>query len=303
MQSVATALADVTHAPLAAGVHYGIPGERYHRDDITAAPALTAGTAINLMRWPECPAKAWVAKYYDGEEAKPACEFGIAAHIAYLEPHRQSTALVVMDDENYRKGRAKAKRDGARANGQTPLLPQQVAKLQEMGRAMRNELCMSDGRPLPFQTAAPFLRDIFSGGHAEVTAIAGGAPMWKIRPDYVRQGDGFAVLVDYKTTAYSAERVLWLARQGWWHMRAAIYTKVWEDATGERAEYLYVHQNVRWPYYVHHSIIHPADLGTAPALIEDASRLFRECMESGRWESDVADPRILEINKRGDGYE
>lgn len=279
-------------AVLPPGIHYDIPPDRYRRDDLTDTPALTASTIINLIQMG--PARAWVAKHRD-RTPKKACEFGTAAHIAFLEHNRWSSAIAIMAEENYKLGKTQDARDEARANGQTPLLPRDVAKLDDMAKAMRNEL-----PGLPFDTAAPFLGDIFSGGHSEVTAIAAGDPMLKIRPDYVHVGDDYDVLVDFKTTSYSADQIARQARAARWDIIAEFYMMVWERATGRPAHYLFVHQNTEWPHFVHHSLIDTEDLSIAAAEIESATQVFRECMASGVWQSDVMDPRIIQMNRKYD---
>ena len=157
---------------------------------------------------------------------------------------------------------------------------------------MRNEL------PVPFKTAAPFLADVFKGGHAEVVAVAEGDPWLKIRPDYVHQGEETDILVDYKTSGMN-DRIDWQANSDRWDLRAAFYRRAWKEATGRDALYVYVRQCCsEYPYLVRYAMLEDDDLALAAAEVNDGIALWRDCAARGDWPSHVEAPHILKIRRR-----
>lgn len=283
------------------GIHYGVPADVYHSVEATPTPALTAGALIKLIK---CgPAAAWVYANHPSPP-KSALEFGTAAHIAFLEGHRWQESVRVIEEYHDKTGellndmrtkKVNAAFEAARAEGLTPLLPKDVEALEAMGKAMRNEL------GTPFNTAAPFLADIFSGGHAEVTAVVAGndgMPWMKIRPDYVHRASDLDILVDYKTSAMN-DRIDWQATEHRWDIRAAFYLRRWREAGGRDAAYLYVRQcSTEYPHFVRYAMLTDEDLGLAAAEVNDGIALWQQCAAANAWPSYVESPHIISIKRR-----
>lgn len=275
------------------GIHYGIPAEKYHTDLCTPDVALTAGFAIDLVR---CgPARAWAKKYLpkDEEEDTDQMIFGRAAHYAVLEPDVFEESVVILDYENWRKKAAKEERDAIRAEGKIALLSKDLDVLEGMAMAMQNSL------DVPFQTAPDICRGIFEGGNAEVTIICAGKegvlPWRKARADYIKQGEEYDFLLDYKTTKHIGRNIDRLASTDRWDMRAAFYLDAYRTATGRHAVYVYLVQETTKPFFVTSYIVPERQLLDGAAAVEEATKIFLRCRKTGIWESDVQDVKLLNI--------
>lgn len=275
----------IVQSPLLCGVHYGTPAERYHHVSCTPDRALTAGLAIVLAT---CgPARAWVWEN-NKKIDKDIFEFGTAAHLMVLEPHMINDRVVIVAADNWRKQAVRDFRDEIRSAGKIPLLERNYEKIRLLGPAMRNELDM------PFNTAPTYAAELLSGGHGEVTVIAGGGDIWmKIRPDYIKTGEDEDIIIDYKTTAFRQESIFKVATKHRWDIRAAFYLHVYAKVTGRRASYVYLVQETEWPHFVTAHIISSDDFARGAEDVANARRLFAECMRSGLWPSDVQDMRLI----------
>jgi hypothetical protein len=276
---------------LAPGIYCGIPKARYHQDDLTPEPALSASFALDILKLG--PARAWIRKYRPAEP-KDCQTFGTAAHAALLERERWSEIVELIEAPDYKTKKARAAKASAKANGKPPLLPKDIERLEVMALAIRNAI--PGLAEVGIETAAGWLADVFKGGIAEVTAIAGGETWLKCRPDYVRQADGLDILIDYKT-AGRADCVKWTARRDLWIHRAAFYLRAWKAAGGNEATYVFVSQENDFPHFVHHAIMKEADLELAASEINDIIEIYRRCREAGKWPSTVGDPIILTLGR------
>src|SRR5262249_52081148 len=106
----------VVAQPLARSLS-GLAAVDYH-----AMRALSASGAWLLSE--ECAAKflwrsPWNPLYVP--EAKTDFDIGIAAHLAVLEPARQSDSVVLIEAGDYRTTKAREARDAVRAAGKVPL--------------------------------------------------------------------------------------------------------------------------------------------------------------------------------------
>src|SRR2546423_78868 len=166
----------------------GLPAVEYH-----ATRALSASGVWLLAE--ECAAKflwrsPWNPLYEP--EAKTEFDLGFAAHLAILEPQRQTDSVVLIEAGDYRTTKARETRDAARAAGKVPLLPYQVDIVRAIAGSIR---------------AHPIASQAFSGGDAEVTLIwddpMTGVPC-KARPDYLPAHGRW--LIDLKTAASANPR-------------------------------------------------------------------------------------------------
>jgi PDDEXK-like uncharacterized protein DUF3799 len=192
--------------------------------DNHAMRALSASGAWLLAE--ECPAKflwrsPWNPLYVP--EAKTDFDIGVAAHLAVLEPERQTQSMVLMEAGDYRTTKAREARDAARAEGKVPLLPYQFDIVRAIAGSIR---------------AHPIAAEAFRGGEAEVTLTwqdpETGIPC-KARPDYLPVHGHW--LVDLKTAA-SANPRTWRdqAYRLGYHARAAWYLDGAAAVLGEAPE-------------------------------------------------------------------
>ena len=105
---------------LPAGIHDGIPAERYHRDP-SDRPALTAGTIKTLLAY--SPWHAWHNHPRLNPEWAPTYEakfdLGTAAHALLLQGEDVAQWI---DADDWRTKAARDERDQARKEGKVPLL-------------------------------------------------------------------------------------------------------------------------------------------------------------------------------------
>jgi hypothetical protein len=274
------------------GLHYGIPAEDYHADEATPEPALTAGFAIDLIR--HTPARAWARKYLrkDDEDTQQMI-FGTAAHLAVLEPDRFQSQVAVLGHDDWRKKAAKEERDAHRAAGRIVLLEKEAEVLADMALAMRNAL------DVPFTTAPDICSGLFEGGNAEVTIICAGLedvlPWRKVRPDYVKRGDEYDFIVDYKTTGFAGRNIDRLASTDRWDMRAAFYMDAYRTETGRDSVYVYLVQETKPPHFVQHYLVPSSELAEGARDVSEATRVYMACRKERNWPSHVNDVRMLNI--------
>ncbi len=207
--------------------------------DYQAKRALSASGAWLLAE--ECPAKflwrsPWNPLYVP--EAKTDFDIGVAAHLAVLEPERQTDNIVLIEAGDYRTTKAREVRDTARAAGKVPLLPYQLDIVRAIAGSIR---------------AHPIASEAFRGGEAELTLLwpdpDTGIPC-KARPDYLPAHRRW--LVDLKTAA-SANPRSWRdqAYRLGYHARAAWYLDGAEAVLGQAPEeYWFVIVEKEPPYLV-----------------------------------------------------
>jgi hypothetical protein len=212
----------------------GLPAVEYH-----AMRALSASGAWLLAE--ECAAKfLWRSSWNPlfEPEAKTEFDIGVAAHLAVLEPARQSDSIVVIEAGDYRTTKAREARDSARAAGKVPLLPYQFDIVRAIAGSTRSH---------------PLAAQAFKGGEAEVTLTwhdsETGIPC-KARPDYVPAHGTW--LLDLKTAA-SANPRTWRdqAYRLGYHARAAWYLDAAAVVLGHAPEeYWFVIVEKEPPYLV-----------------------------------------------------
>lgn len=186
-----------------AGVYLDVPERIYHQDPLPS-PSLSASVANVLIE--ESPGHAWhrhprlnITRSLEIEKAKKGQNMGVALHKLILGKGRP---LKVLNFDNYMSNAAKAARDKAIAEGETPLLNKEIDAAEECAETAKRRLV---GTP-----AEPFL----GAGDAEVTIA------WKERngiwcrsridwlPESARQG-GHITVLDLKTTEQSAKAEEW----------------------------------------------------------------------------------------------
>jgi PDDEXK-like domain of unknown function (DUF3799) len=212
----------------------GLPAVEYH-----ALRALSASGAWRLAE--ECAAKflwrsPWNPLYV--AETRSDFDIGVAAHLAVLEPERQTRNIVLIEGGDYRTTKAREARDAARAEGKVPLLPYQFDIVRAIAGSIR---------------AHPIASHAFRDGEAEVTLTwqdrESGVPC-KARPDYLPRHGRW--LVDLKTAA-SANPRSWRdqAYRLGYHARAAWYLDGAEAVLGRQPEeYWFVIVEKEPPYLV-----------------------------------------------------
>lgn len=245
---------------------YDMSAEEYHADPCDA-PSLSSTGARQIVS--ECPAVYWHARQHP--ERKRVFDIGTAGHLMVLEPEAFDSRVRVIDAGDYRTQAARDARDGAYADGLTPLLAAEA----EMVRSMRDALF-----------ADPIARHAFEGGRAEQTMIwrDGETGVWcRARPDYLPPHHRY--LVDYKTSTSANpkqfERALWdygYFQQADWYLDAV------RNATGTRPErFAFVVQSKKPPFLVSVCWVATEALEWGEVLNQHARRIFADCLRTGDW--------------------
>ena len=182
--------------------------ERYIRDDLgplspppTPNPVTLNASVANVLLT-RSPAHAKLAHprlnpKWESDDSE-ASDLGTIAHALLLEG--VLTRLVIVGADDWRTKAAKEQRDTARREGKIPVLEPKVYGLMSMIAAARKAIAASE------------LGAEWAAGKVEQTLVWQEDGVWcRCRPDWM-SADG-RIIVDYKTTAGSAEPEAWSRSQ------------------------------------------------------------------------------------------
>jgi hypothetical protein len=271
----------MTRTTLGPGVHYGISPAVYHADPCQS-PSLSSSLARKLLR--ESPAHAFASSpRLDLEcvpEVKEAYDLGTAAHTAVLSAG-ESIRVIAFDD--WRSKDARQQRDEARAEGYTPLLEKDAAKVLEMAAKVKAALRRMG------------LGEVFSDpSRAEAVAIAEveGAQC-RAMADYVG-ADGW--LYDLKTTTSAHyDAVTRTVESFGYHIQAAHYLDTFRAAGMALKGMRFVFVEKTRPHCVSVVALDEAFVDIGRSQTAAARRTWRRCLATGEW-PDYAHPGIVEIS-------
>ncbi|MGW6699609.1 PD-(D/E)XK nuclease-like domain-containing protein [Nocardia sp. NPDC055049] len=250
----------MTLALIEPGLYPDIPDEEYHADNT----ALSSSGARTIVF--ESPADYRHTPRVD----KAEYDFGHAAHLYVLGKGAQ---IRIVEADDWRTDKAKAKRAELRAAGLVPLLPKEDQQARDMAAvALEHELAGA----------------LFAVGEAELSG-------WWIDPEtgarcrfrldwITRLPDGRLVIVDYKTSkgagraafAKSVGEYGYFAQQPFYVDGAAALGVHVDD-------FLFVSQCKTYPYRVTVGRVDPLDVDLGRRINRQAIRTFAECMAADHW--------------------
>jgi len=252
--------------------------DAYHADALTDQPTLSASIARILCSQTPAHARAQHPRlnpdYKRAEEAK--FDIGVSAHALFLEGV-DNVHIVAAD--SWRTKAAQEERDEARAAGRVPLL---IAQWEDV-RACVDALKVSVGA---LEAEPP----LFTDGKPERTLV------WdedgvacRARLDWLR--DDLTAIDDLKTTARSAEQRRWgqhtLFGMGY-DIQAAFYLRGLAAVAGAAvagiAEFRFVVCEITPPYACSVVDLAPDALALADSKVDYALKVWKRCLESGRWD-------------------
>lgn len=190
----------------APGIYPDMPEEEYHADPVPGG-SLSASGAKLLLPPKGCPAKFHYQRHRP-PPPKDHFDLGTAAHHLVLGVGPEPVEL---NFDSRRTNKYKEAAAAARADGKIPLLPEQMAQVQDMAAAILDHsdaaALFTPGTGRPEQSL--FWHDRFywqePGGH--VPARTHGRKLWRRRRldwlSHQHLKDGRLVIPDYKTTACS----------------------------------------------------------------------------------------------------
>lgn len=238
------------------GFYPNIPEAEYHAD----RDSLSVSGAKVLLQAP-----ALFRHRQDNPEHKDVFDFGSAAHALVLGVGAE---VVEVDADSWRTKAAGEARDAARAQGKTPLLAKDAAKVRDMADALSGHAgAMS----------------LLSGGQPEVSAYAVDewtGVMRRCRYDYLRDD----VAVDYKSAADISPGGFQRACLNYGYaMQAAWYLDVATDLGQPLSDFGFIAQAKEAPYLVEVYRLDDDFLALGRARNLAALERFRDCRDSGKW--------------------
>lgn len=267
------------------GIYSGLSMAEY-----LGLPAASGSLIVELLA--RCPAAAWHNSYANPQyrpDTSAAMDRGTVAHGILLEG--STAGVAVFDPVDYAGPRGgvpkgwtndaiRAARDAAIAAGKVPVLLADMADIEAQVSAAREFIdSLQATEPAIWQAFQP------GGGESELTMIweENGTPC-KMRPD--RIGKGHDLIVDYKTTARSAEPDAWgrtqMVGMGY-YIGAAWCRRGVKALTGVEPAYVFLAQETEPPYLCSLVGVNPHAFALGADKVEVGLAMWAECVKSGRF--------------------
>lgn len=195
---------------------------------------------------------------------KDEFNIGTATHSLILE--NDTTNIVVLEHQNYLTKAAKEAKAAAIADNKQPLL----AKEWEQVQAMRDSV-------MDHAVAGPLFK-----GHVPERSFfwEQDGLKFKVRPDALRED----LIVDLKTTVNADTNEFGKTAFNYgYFISAALYQQGVERVTGKKLPFVFVNVEKTAPYLVSVTELDEDALDFGNMMIERATRIYKECMESGNW--------------------
>lgn len=270
MTTISTISTTSTPTVIAKGMH-GISAQTYHADP---CPEPSLSNSIAKILLDQSPQHAWRAHPRLNPAFAPVeadrFDLGTAAHALLLEG--DGSKIVVIDADDWRTKAAKEGRDAARAAGNVPMLVRQHALVQQMVE-----------HALLFLYHGP-ARDVWDAALPERTITWQQDGVW-CRARLDRYHAKSNTIFDYKTTtsAHPDAFARQIASLGY-DLQDAFYSAGVEASTQrEKPDFIFLAQEIEPPYACSLVRPHPAFLEIGMAKYHRAVRLWRECLQSGKW--------------------
>jgi hypothetical protein len=249
-----------------------------HQGSLSVSGAKVLLKAPALFKWQQ-----------DHPVQKDVFDFGSAAHKMVLGVG--ADLAVYSGATDWRSKEARAFRDEARTNGDTPLLEVDYERVQAMAAALKDHrLAMQ----------------LLSNGQPEVSAFAIDEPTGVLRRgrfDYL----GPNVIVDYKS-AISADPRDIAGRYGaikkfGYDLQADWYLRLARDLGHPAQAFALIFQMKEPPYLVTVATIREDDLWEARDRNQRALEIFRDCTQSGIWPGFLPDDTAAVVSLDQQTYE
>jgi PDDEXK-like uncharacterized protein DUF3799 len=268
---------------------YDIPEDLYHLDPVPGWSLSNSGAKLLLP--PSCPAKFYHERFHPTPPTRPMIT-GTAAHKVILGA---GAPIHVVNADNFKKKAQQDERDEHEALGETVILRDQWAAVNEMAAQVR-------AHPL----ASVLLGE--RAGHAEQSIfwIDAAFGIWRrSRLDFLPEptAAGRVLIADYKSCADASDTAIAKAvanfgyyRQDPWYRDAV--AAIWPDAD---VQFSFVFQETCPPYLVRVVELHPDAVRAGRERNEQACEVFRDCLASGVWLGYDAEPAkdILKVRLPG----
>lgn len=253
---------------------YSIPLEQYVNDP-APAPSMNAGAAHTLLT--KSPAHAWAEhpRLNENRDADNSSrlDLGTIAHALLLED--DSSRVVVIEAEDWRKKEAKEQRDKARQEGKLPILSQDYFGVQAMMVQARAAIAKSE-----------FAQD-FREAIPEQTLLWQYGGVWcRSRPD--KASWDWRILFDYKTVAGSAHPQAFqrtIPQQGYDIQAELGMIGVETLGLTQNPTFVFIVQEIDPPYAVSFVSLSPAWQELAHQKVKRAAAIWEGCLRTNHWPS------------------
>jgi len=243
-------------------------------NDPAPEPSLNASIATTLLTATPAHARLQHPRLnpqQDREESS-RLDLGTIAHGILLEG--DSSRVVVIDADDWRKKETKEQRDEARAAGKLPILKADHATVLEMVKAAEGYISLSE-IAADFKAAIP-----------EQTLIWQEAGIWlRCRPD--KATPDWRVVFDYKTCAGTAHPAVWgkssMVRYGY-DIQAAINLRGVKALTkAKRTTFVFLVQEIEPPYVLSIVSLAPSWITLATDKLRVAMSIWKGCIRKNEW--------------------
>lgn len=248
---------------------FDISESAYHSDPV-CLPSLSASIAKILLD--KSPRHAWFAHprlnpAHESDNDKKF-DFGKAVHATLLGAGK----VTVVDAADYKTKAAKEQRDSALSAGTLPILADKWPRVMKARDAVLAELKTHEAR------------DALTSGKPEQTMVWQEDGAWmRSKLDWLPEhGDTF---YDLKTSG-DANPHIWLKRafETGADLQAAFYTRGLRAVSrSERPIFRFVIVETDEPFAVSVCQLSPAAVDLAERKVEDATRIWRNCMRANSW--------------------
>jgi len=259
---------------------YEISEADYNADPCAPEISLRSSICWKLIERGSTPRHAWFASPNLNpnfkRENRKQFDLGTACHTALLG---KGKAFKIIDADSWRGKDAQAARDAAYAAGETPLLKHEHAEVMAMATAAREQL--------KALVAAGTIEKIpFGEGETERTLI------WRDRGVLCRARlDGLPHdgewLMDYKTTAASADPAIWQFRQFrqlGYDCQFAFYRRGLEAlGIANSPQIAAIVQENYEPYLLSFDRVDDEVIMRANERVEAALKVWARCLKTGVW--------------------
>lgn len=267
---------------------HNVPFDQYLADPCDQ-PSLSSHIATLLLS--QSPLHAWTAHpklnpNYQRESSKEA-DAGSVAHELLLTG--DESRIVVIAANDWRTKAAQQQRDEARANGLVPILGHKFEEAQAMMKAARAYLdeseiagILQDGHPERVVAWQEFY-----GVDDKGALTRQGSAIWcRARPDWLTTQRN--VILDYKTTAGSAEPSSWIRNQlaqNGYDIQAAFYIRGVHTFTsgGKPPTFVFLVQENYASYSCSLISLAPSMMDLAERKVQRAINTWASCITSGKW--------------------
>lgn len=268
---------------------YKLSMQDYQKDP-APAPSLSSGMAKKLVSQSPLHARIAHPRLNPAWRSEESTEYdlGSCSHAVLLEGEG---AIAAIEADDWRTKAAKEAREAARAQGQIPILARKLPDVRAMADTARAALAACE---IPI--------DLTTGVAEQVLIWQEKNGIWcRCRPDWRRPG----LILDYKSTAGSAEPSAWIRNQMvplGFDIQSVHYMRGDKAVFGAPTQFIFLVQENYPPYECSFVGMSPGMIEIAQRKWDIASTIWQRCLEADKWPGYVktiayAEPSAWQIDE------